>query len=116
MRSRVDRAYLLALKEDRKGADELLSSIESEAEKLPRLQPFHHVSYRIAEIRGRLGDGPRAAHWLQITADTGFPHYPMMERDRMLDPVRNHPAVAKVLASVKTTWEDYKREFGTEEQ
>ena len=39
----------------------------------------------------------------------------VMERARMLDPVRRDPGVAKLLASVKNTWENFMREFGTEE-
>jgi hypothetical protein len=40
----------------------------------------------------------------------------MMARDRMLDPVRNDPAIARFLASLKKTWEDNQREFGNEDQ
>ena len=40
----------------------------------------------------------------------------MMERDRMLDPVRKDPEVAKLLASVKSLWENYQREFGEEKR
>ena len=113
-RARLNRARFFALQGNRQAAVEIVSVIEKEAEKMPRLQPFHHTSYGIAQVRARLGDAPQAARWLQITADTGFPQHPMMERDRMLDPVRGDAAVAKVLASVKTTWETYKREFGNE--
>ena len=74
-----------------------------------------NLTYSIAQVRGLLGDAPPAQHWRQLTAGTGFPQYPMMERDRMLDPVRRDPGVAKLLASVKNTWENFMREFGTEE-
>jgi hypothetical protein len=40
----------------------------------------------------------------------------MMARDHMLDPVRNDPAVAQFLASLKTTWESNQSEFGSEDQ
>ena len=74
------------------------------------------MSYCIAEVRARMGDAARALRWLQITVDAGWPQYPMMARDKMLDPVRNDPAVAGFLASLKTTWESNKSEFGDEDR
>jgi hypothetical protein len=40
----------------------------------------------------------------------------MMARDQMLDRVRHDPAVAEFLASLKKTWENNQREFGSEER
>jgi hypothetical protein len=92
-----------------------IAAVELEAEKAPE-PAIHHTSYGIAQVRARMGDAPRALHWLQITVDSGWPNYLMMARDHMLDPVRNDPAVAKFLASLKKTWEDNVREFGNEDQ
>jgi hypothetical protein len=39
-----------------------------------------------------------------------------MARDPMLARVRNDPAVAKFLDSLKKTWENNEREFGEEDQ
>jgi serine/threonine protein kinase len=113
---RVHRARLYALQEKFAAAATEIAAVEIEAEKAPRTQPFHHTSYGIAQVRARLGDAPRALRWLQITVDAGWPQYPMMARDPMLDRVRNDPAVAQFLASLKKTWENNQREFGDEEQ
>ena len=112
---RVHRAQLYALQEKSAAAAEEIAALEREAEKAPRAITFHHFSYGIAQVRARIGDAPRALHWLQITVDSGWPNYPMMARDHMLDPVRNDPAVAKFLSSLKKTWENNQREFGNED-
>ena len=116
LEARARRAQLYALQENVAAAAAEIAAVEIEAEKAPRALPFHHTSYGIAQVRARMGDAPRALHWLQITVDTGWPQYPMMARDHMLDPVRNHPAVAKFLASLKKTWENNVREFGNEDE
>jgi eukaryotic-like serine/threonine-protein kinase len=114
--ARVHRAQLYALQERFAAAATEIAAVEIEAEKAPRTQPFHHTSYGIAQVRARLGDAPRALRWLQITVDAGWPQYPMMARDKMLDRVRHDPAVAQFLASLKKAWEDNRREFGEEDQ
>jgi non-specific serine/threonine protein kinase len=113
---RIHRAQLYALQEKSAAAATEIATVERETVKAQRSLPFHHASYGIAQVRARLGDAPRALRWLQITVDTGWPNYPMMARDHMLDPVRNDPAVAKFLASLKKTWENNQREFGDEDQ
>jgi hypothetical protein len=112
---RVRRAQLYALQERFAAAAAEIAAVEIEAEKAPRTQPFHHISYGIAQVRARLGDAPRALRWLQITVDAGWPQYPMMARDHMLDRVRHDPGVAEFLASLKKTWENNQREFGEED-
>ena len=113
---RVRRAQLYALQEKFAAAAAEIAAVEIEAEKVPRALPFHHISYGIAQVRARMGDASRALRWLQISVDAGWPNYPMMDRDHMLDPVRHDPAVAKFLDSLKKTWESNMREFGNEEQ
>jgi len=114
--ARTRRAQLHALQEKFADAATEIAALEIEVDKAPRTLPFHHLSYGIAQVRARMGEAARALHWLQVTVDTGWPQYPMMARDNMLDPVRNDPAVAKFLASLKTTWENYQSEFGNESQ
>jgi TolB-like protein len=116
LESRVRRAQLYALQEKFGAAAAEIAAVEIEAEKAPRSLPFHHLSYGIAQVRARMGDASRALHWLQITVDTGWPQYPMMARDHMLDPVRDDPMIAKFLASLKKTWENNMREFGNAQQ
>jgi hypothetical protein len=113
---RAKRARLYALQQKFAAAATQIETVEKEAETAPRSLPFHHISYAIAQVRARLGDAPRALRWLQITVDAGWPQYPMMARDHMLDPVRNDSAVAGFLDSLKKTWENSQREFGNEDQ
>ena len=113
---RVRRAQLYALQEKFAAAAAEIAAVEIEAERAPRALPFHHISYGIAQVRARMGDASRALRWLQITVDAGWPNYPMMDRDHMLDPVRHDPAVAKFLDSLKKTWENNVREFGNKDQ
>jgi len=112
---RVRRAQLYALQGKLAAAATEIAAVEIEAEKSHRPITFHHISYGIAQVRARMGDAARALHWLRITVDSGWPNYVMMARDRMLDPVRNDPAVATFLASLKKTWENNQREFGNED-
>ena len=113
---RIHLAQLYALQGKYAAAATEIAALEILAEKAPRTLPFHHTSYGIARVRARMGAAARALHWLQLTVDTGWPQYPMMARDDMLDPIRNDPAVAKFLASLKKTWENNEREFGNEDQ
>ncbi|HTA46281.1 MAG TPA: protein kinase [Bryobacteraceae bacterium] len=114
--SRIQYAQLHALQGNFGAAGKEIGEIEIEVEKSPQSLPFHHNTYGIAQVRARMGDAARALHWLQITVDTGWPQYPMMARDHMLDPVRHDPAVARFLAALKTTWENNRSEFGDESQ
>ena len=113
---RIDLARLYLLQAKTEAARREIAAVEADAEKAPKMQFFHHIAYGIAGVRARLGDAPEALHWLQLTVDNGWPDYPLMERDRMLDPVRRDPGVAKMLAALKATWENNMREFGKEEQ
>ena len=107
-------AQLYAFQKNFQAAAKVIGPVELDAENALQCLPYHHVTYGIAQVRALMGNAPRALHWLQVTVDSGFPNYLMMERDRMLDPVRNDPAVAKFLAGLKKTWENNQREFGTE--
>lgn len=114
--ARIQYAQLHALRGDFATASKEIAAVEIEVEKAPRSLPFHHHTYGIAQVRARMGDASRALHWLELTVDTGWPQYPMMARDHMLEPVRNDPSVAKFLATLKATWESNKSEFGDESQ
>lgn len=104
------RLYLLQGKKAEALRD--IAALEAMTEQSPRLQFYHHATYALAQLYGRMGQPAKALHWLEETVSTGWPQYPMMERDKMLDPVRKDPGVAKFLASLKRTWEENMREFG----
>jgi hypothetical protein len=57
----------------------------------------HHVAYSLGAAFAQLGDYDQSPAWLQRAADTGFPCYPWLERDALLEPVRRHPKFARLL-------------------
>jgi serine/threonine protein kinase len=57
----------------------------------------HHVAYSLGAAWAQLGDVGASVKWLQQSADTGFPCYPWLMQDRLLDPVRGHPEFTALL-------------------
>jgi tetratricopeptide (TPR) repeat protein len=49
---------------------------------------FHHTSYNIASAYALMNQPEPAMKWLLVTADEGFPCYPLFERDTNLDNLR----------------------------
>jgi hypothetical protein len=69
---------------------------------------FHHTSYNIASAYALLNQPGEAVKWLQVTADEGFPCYPLFEGDSNLDGLRNDPQFLSFMAKLKQQWEVYK--------
>jgi serine/threonine protein kinase/TolB-like protein len=51
----------------------------------------HHVAYSLGAAAAQLGHPNEAVNWLREAAETGFPCYPWLERDSLLDPIRAVP-------------------------
>jgi len=83
------------------------ASIRS-AENKKAYADFHHTSYLLACAYARLNRPQPAMDWLEYTARTGFPCYPLFERDPNLDPLRQDPRFASFLAAEKRRWEHHK--------
>lgn len=49
-----------------------------------------------------------AIKWLEVTADDGFPCYPLFERDTALDNLRQDPRFVAFLAKQRQQWEHYR--------
>ena len=60
-RTRIMRAYLLALKGDRKGSEELLLKLIDEIGDRKCATNYHHLTYDIASVFGRNESGVRRA-------------------------------------------------------
>lgn len=71
----------------------------------------HHNTYDIACIYALAGDSVEAVKWLKETAATGFPNYPLFERDAYLDRIRQTPEFVQFMADEKAQWEKYRQEF-----
>jgi len=66
----------------------------------------HHVAYSLGAAWAQLGDIGASVKWLQQAADTGFPCYPWIMQDRLLDPVRSAPAFTALLDRLRQRYEE----------
>ena len=70
---------------------------------------FHHAAYNIASAYALLGDRAKAVQWLQITANDGFPCYPLFANDRQLGNLRNDPGFIAFMTKLKAEWDERKQ-------
>jgi serine/threonine protein kinase/Flp pilus assembly protein TadD len=68
---------------------------------------FHHTSYNIASAYALMHQPEPAMKWLQVTAEEGFPCYPMFEGDANLDNIRKDARFISFMASQKQQWEHF---------
>jgi serine/threonine protein kinase/Tfp pilus assembly protein PilF len=66
---------------------------------------FHHTSYNIASAYALMKEPEQAVKWLQVTADEGFPNYPLFEGDAQLDNLKSYPRFMAFMAQQKQQWE-----------
>jgi tetratricopeptide (TPR) repeat protein len=67
-------------------------------------QHFHHITYAVASAYALLHKQEQALNYLQLTADDGFPCYPLFEHDSNLNNLRNNPRFEEFMARQKTQW------------
>ena len=104
------RALLFALKGDFPAAEAEIPNI---LDKRPPNHPArHHATYDIACILAIEGKSEDAIKWLKETAATGFPNYPLFERDAYLDRIRQTPEFIQFMADERAQWEKDRQEFG----
>ncbi|HJX93473.1 MAG TPA: protein kinase [Pyrinomonadaceae bacterium] len=105
-----NKALLLALKGDFRAAEAAIAGILS---RHPAKDPlYHHAAYDIACIYALEGKSAEAVKWLRETSATGFPCYPLFERDAYLNKIRLAPEFIQFMTEMKAQNELYKREFG----
>jgi serine/threonine protein kinase/Flp pilus assembly protein TadD len=68
---------------------------------------FHHTSYNIASAYSLMHEPEQAMKWLEVTADEGFPNYPLFEGDAQLDSLRNDARFITFMAQQKQQWEHF---------
>ena len=61
----------------------------------------HHVAYSLGAVWAQLNDAKASVTWLQKAADTGFPCYPWVARDSLLDPIRRDPEFIALLERLR---------------
>jgi eukaryotic-like serine/threonine-protein kinase len=69
---------------------------------------FHHTAYHIACAYVLMNKPDQAIKWLEVTADDGFPCYPLFESDTNLDNLRQDARFVTFLAKQRQQWEHYK--------
>ena len=106
----MGQALLFALKGDFREAEARVPGIIAKIQ----LNDFsrHHSTYNAACIYALAGKSEEAVKWLKETAATGFPNYPLFERDRFLDRIRQTPDFIQFMADEKAQWEKNRQEFG----
>src|SRR2546425_2560082 len=104
------KAIFFALKGDFRSAEaEIPSILKNHPIKGP---PYHHATYDIACVFALEGKSDEAVKWLKETAATGFPCYPLFERDAYLNRIRQAPEFIQFMAEMKAQNERYRHEFG----
>ena len=68
---------------------------------------FHHTSYNLASAYALMNRPEPAMKWLQVTAEEGFPCYPLFEGDANLDSLRKDASFITFMANLKQQWERY---------
>ena len=106
----MQQALLLALKGDFRGAEARVPGI------IARIQlndeSRHHSTYDAACIFALAGKSGEAVKWLKETAATGFPNYPLFERDPYLNRIRENPDFVRFMTDEKAQWQRCRQEFG----
>ncbi len=68
---------------------------------------FHHTSYSIASAYALMNRPAEALKWLEVTANEGFPCYPLFESDANLNNLRKDAGFISFMAKQKQQWEQY---------
>jgi serine/threonine protein kinase/Tfp pilus assembly protein PilF len=68
---------------------------------------FHHTSYNIASAYALMNEPVQAMKWLQVTADEGFPNYPLFAGDAQLDNLKKDPRFIAFMTQQKQQWERF---------
>ena len=76
-------------------------------------QARHHATYDVACVYALAGKSQEAVKWLKETANTGFPNYPLFERDPFLNRIRQAPEFIQFMSDQKAQWEKLRAEFGS---
>ena len=96
-------AVLLAAAGDVAGAtNQIQNAIKKQASGYGE---FHHTAYFIAAAYARLNKPREALDWLETTATTGLPCYPLFVRDPNLDNLHANPNFVAFLKKQEKEWQ-----------
>lgn len=81
--------------------------INSAVEKGKGFGHFHHTAYHVACAYALMNRPEQAVKWLEVSADNGFPCYPLFERDANLNNIRQDARFITFLAKQKQQWDHH---------
>jgi tetratricopeptide (TPR) repeat protein len=87
--------------------------IKSAIEKGKGFGHFHHTAYEIACAYALMKKPDQAIKWLEVTAEDGFPCYPLFETDPNLNNLREDARFITFLAKQKQQWEHFRTILST---
>jgi len=99
-------AILFALEGDAVRAE---SAIVEANEKGRGFGHFHHAAHNIAAAYAIMKRPAEAVRYLHLTAENGFPCYPLFENDPNLEAIREDAGFRKFLSDQKAIWEKRKK-------
>lgn len=99
------RAALLAASGSKQEAEAAIRSIAGQK----GFGHFHHTAYYIACAYARMGNPGAALEWLREAAESGFPCYPLFERDPNLKSLHRDARWSSLMAEIKENWTRYDR-------
>jgi class 3 adenylate cyclase/Flp pilus assembly protein TadD len=73
---------------------------------------FHHTEYNIACTYGLMNKTNKSVEWFEKATGDGFNCYPMFEKDRSFDSVRNDSRFREIMETERKKWEYYRSKFG----
>jgi TolB-like protein/tetratricopeptide (TPR) repeat protein len=71
----------------------------------------HHVAYALGAAEAQLGNAPEAVKWLRSAAETGFPCYPWVERDALLNPIRSESSFRRFETALRGDYERARKRY-----
>ena len=99
------RAILRAKAGDERGAK---ADIAAALQRGKGFVHFHHTTYNVASTYALLGDAAEAVRWLRVTAETGWPCYPLFDSDPNLARIRGDPGYVAFMGELRARWERYR--------
>ena len=65
----------------------------------------HHVYYSVGVAYAQLGDHVKARLWLAKAIASGFPCYPWLQRDQLLQPMQGDTEFQRMMTDLQKSWE-----------
>jgi hypothetical protein len=102
-------AVLLAAKGDPSAAE---TAIAEAIEKGSGFGHFHHTTHFIAAAYALMNRPADAVRYLHMTADSGFPCYPLFNNDPNLNAIRRDPGFEEFISEQEAIWEERVSKYG----